>query len=157
MKKFCVHCGSEVESSFCPNCGTKVDDGTQYSNEVNEYVKQRIDSKKNHNTYRTVTGIVMIIIGACLLIFSMNDEQTHAYELYGYSIMLGFTLPGVMSLTGGILSLLSKNKNQLLLYSGISYFIGAVINMCGISDVSLLFIMSCIFGALNIVFYNKTR
>ena len=157
MKRFCVHCGAEVESSFCPNCGTKIEDGTQYSNEVNNYVQQKIDSKKNHNVYRTVVGIVMIIIGACLLIFSMNDEQTRVYELYGYSIMLGFTLPGVFSLAGGILSIVSKNKNELLLYSGISYFAGAVINMCGISDVSLLFIMSCVFGVLNIVFYKKTH
>ena len=157
MKRFCVHCGSEVDSSFCPNCGTKVEDGTQYSNEVNECVKQKLDNKKNHGTYRIVVGIVMIIIGACLLIFSMNDEQTLVYELYGYSIMLGFTLPGVFSLAGGILSLLSKNKNILLLCSGISYFVGAIINMCGISDVSLLFIMSCVFGILNIVFFKKAR
>lgn len=157
MKRFCVHCGSEVDSSFCPNCGTKVEDGTQYSNEVNEYVKQKIDSKKNHNTYRIVTGVIMVILGACLLISSMNEDQTHIYELYRYNIMLGFTLPGVFSLTGGILSLLSKNKNELLLFSGISYFIGAVLNMCGISDVSILFIMSCVFCVLNIVFYNKTR
>ena len=72
MKRFCVHCGSEVDSSFCPNCGTKVEDGTQYSNEVNECVKQKLDNKKNHGTYRIVVGIVMIIIGACLLIFSMK-------------------------------------------------------------------------------------
>lgn len=157
MKRFCVYCGSEVDSSFCPNCGAKVEDGTLYSNEVNDYVKQKIDSKKNHNIYRTVVGIVMIFIGACLLIFSMNDEQTHLYELYGYNIMLGFTLPGVFSLAGGILSVVSKNKNELLLYSGISYFVGAVINMCGISDVSLLFIMSCVFGVLNIVFFKKTH
>lgn len=157
MKSFCVHCGTEVDSSFCPNCGTKVEDENQYSSEVNEYVKQKLESKKNHNTYRTVTGIVMIILGACLLIFSMSDGQTHIYESYGYHIMLGSTLPGVFSLAGGILSLLSKNRNELLLFSGISYFVGAVINMCGISDVSILFIMSCIFGVLNIVFYNKTR
>ena len=119
-------------------------------------MKEKIDAKRNHYTYRTVTGVIMIIIGFCLFVFSFNETETFKYELFGYNIILSFLLPGIITFISGILSIMSKKKNILLLISGLLYFAGAIINMCGISDVSILFILSILFGILNIVFYKKT-
>ena len=85
----------------------------------------------------------------------MNEES--ARNLIGYNVFLGFTLPGIFSLAGGILSILSRKRNILLLVTGILYLCGALVNMCGIHDVSILFILSVVFGILNIVFYFKNR
>ena len=155
MEKFCSKCGSEIQGNFCSNCGKKVGEVSSYNSVVDDYLKQKIDNKNNHNTYRLVTGIIMIIIGSCLLLASMNEES--ARNLIGYNVFLGFTLPGIFSLAGGILSILSRKRNILLLVTGILYFCGALVNMCGIHDVSILFILSVVFGILNIVFYYKNR
>ena len=159
MKRFCVNCGSEVEGNFCPNCGTKIENG-DISNQVfvngsNGPVVE--DKGKKYNLYKSITGGIMLFIGFCVFVFSFNEEQTHLYEIAGYSIMLAFTIPGLLTLAGGSLSIASKKNNQLLLYAGIAYIAGAVVNMIGISDISILFILSCVFGILNIVFYAKTR
>ena len=155
MEKFCSKCGSEIQGNFCSNCGKKVGEVSSYNSVVDDYLKQKIDNKNNHNTYRLVTGIIMIIIGSCLVLTSMNEES--ARNLIGYNVFLGFTLPGLFSLAGGILSILSRKRNILLLVTGILYFCGALVNMCGIHDVSILFILSVVFGILNIVFYFKNR
>ncbi len=155
MEKFCSKCGSEIQGNFCSNCGKKVGEVSSYNSVVDDYLKQKIDNKNNHNTYRLVTGIIMIIIGSCLLLASMNEES--ARNLIGYNVFLGFTLPGIFSLAGGILSILSRKRNILLLVTGILYLCGALVNMCGIHDVSILFILSVVFGILNIVFYYKNR
>lgn len=156
MKRFCVNCGTEIETDFCPNCGTKSGE-SQPNNEVNEYIKQKIEDKKNHKTYRLVSGIIMIILGAILLVASANGEQTNVYKLAGYNLSLVFVIPGVLSLVSGTLSVLSRNKNELLLASAVLYFVSAIVNMIGISDISILFIVSIIFGIVNIVFYKKAR
>lgn len=155
MEKFCSKCGSEIQGNFCSNCGKKVGEVSSYNSVVDDYLKQKIDNKNNHNTYRLVTGIIMIIIGSCLVLASMNEES--ARNLIGYNVFLGFTLPGIFSLAGGILSILSRKRNILLLVTGILYLCGALVNMCGIHDVSILFILSVVFGILNIVFYYKNR
>ena len=155
MEKFCSKCGSEIQGNFCSNCGKKVGEVSSYNSVVDDYLKQKIDNKNNHNTYRLVTGIIMIIIGSCLLLASMNEES--ARNLIGYNVFLGFTLPGIFSLAGGILSILSRKRNILLLVTGILYLCGALVNMCGIHDVSILFILSVVFGLLNRVFYYKNR
>ena len=63
MEKFCSKCGSEIQGNFCSNCGKKVGEVSSYNSVVDDYLKQKIDNKNNHNTYRLVTGIIMIIIG----------------------------------------------------------------------------------------------
>ena len=162
MKRFCVNCGSEVDGNFCGNCGAKIDNSNVGNSQVGVnnpqvFTNSSTVNKKNYNTYRTVVGIILILLGVCLLIFSFNDDQTYVYRLAGYNIVLTFMIPGICSLVGGILSILSKNKNLFLLVSGILYFCGAIVNMCSISDISPLFIVSCVFCILNIVFFVKTR
>ena len=162
MKRYCVNCGLEVKENFCPNCGTKVDNsvnsGINITNQV--FVNDSrgfVSSNNKYNLYKSIVGGIMIFFGFYIFAFSFYKDQMHLYEIVGCNIMLAFTIPGLLALVGGILSVASKKNNALLLYSGIMYFFVAIVNMCGISDVSPLFIMSCVFGILNIVFFNKTR
>ena len=162
---YCSNCGSKVEGRFCPNCGKEVtqngvfqqENNGQISPELNAYFKQKLDSKKNHDVYRIVVGIVMIILGFCITIAGLSEDYTLEYILLGYNLTLAFVLPGIFILAGGILSIVSKKVNILLLISGILYLAAAICNLCGISNISLLFILSCIFGPLNIVFYSKAQ
>ena len=157
--KYCNNCGSKINGNFCSNCGAKiqVEENNQLNNEVNEYLKQQIESKKNHDVYRLVVGIIMIILGVCIFVTGMNDDYTSLYRLVGYDITLAFILPGLFTLAGGILSIVSKKMNVLLLVSGILYLLSAICNVCGISDISILFVLCCIFGPINITYYVKTR
>ena len=99
----------------------------------------------------------MIILGFCIFIVSLNDESTLKYELLGYDMTLAFMIPGIVTLAGGILSIVSRKTNKLLLISGLCYVAAALSNVCGIEDISLLFILCCIFAPLNFVFYSKTN
>lgn len=158
MSKFCSNCGSELNGNFCSNCGTKVGEtGEGLSKEASEYINSKVEAKQNHNTYRTVVGIIMIILGVLIFIGSLSEETMEAYEQLDYNITVGFTLPGIATLVGGILSIISKRENKLLLISGLCYILAAVCNVCGIRDISLLFILSCIFAPINIVFFSKTE
>ena len=159
MKRFCVNCGSEVEGNFCPNCGTKIENGDinnqVFVNGSNGPVET--EKKDKYNLYKSITGGIMLFLGFCVFIVSFNEEQTHLYEIAGYSIMMVFTIPGLLTLTGGSLAIASKKNNQLFLYSGIAYIAAGACNLIGLSEVSLLFILCCVFGILSIVFYTKTR
>lgn len=158
MKKFCSKCGAKVEGNFCTNCGNKIEENNiQISNEVSDYLQDKIRSAKNHDTYRVVVGIIMIILGFCVFIASINDETTLKYELLGYDITLGFMLPGIATFIGGILSIVSRKTNKMLLISGLCYVAAAICNVCGIEDISFLFILCCIFAPLNFVFYSKAN
>lgn len=160
MGKFCSKCGTKIEGNFCTNCGTKATEKVEtqkLSNEVNDYLKDKVRTKRNHNNYRLIIGIIMIILGFCIFIVSLSDEEVLKYEAVGYNMLLGFTLPGLAVLSGGILSIISRNNNKLLLISGICYVAAAVSNVCGIQDISLLFILCCVFSPLNFVFYSKTN
>lgn len=158
MKKFCSKCGTKVEGNFCTNCGNKIEENNiQISNEVSDYLQDKIRSAKNHDTYRVVVGIIMLILGFCVFVVSLSDEYTVTYELLGYDMTLGFMIPGIVTLIAGILSILSKKTNSLLLLSGILYIIAGLCNLCGISDVSFLLILSIVFGIINIVFYSKAN
>lgn len=154
MSRFCVNCGTEVNENFCPNCGAKVGE----VNTINDVqTVEKSSDKKNFNVYKLIVGIIMIFFGVCLVIFSSNSDKTYLYELAGYNIALAFTIPGILSLISGTLSILSRKNNILLIPTAVIFFITAIVNMVGISDISVLFIMSCVFGILNIVFYMKTR
>ena len=157
MGKFCSKCGTKVEGTFCTNCGTKVDEKVQSVNsEVNDYLMDKVNSKRNHDIYRLIVGIVMIVLGSIFFIASFSDDIMEEYLLY--DINLVFRLPGIALLAGGILSVVSrKNNNKLLLISGICYVAAAICNACGIEDISIAFILCCIFAPLNFVFYSKTN
>lgn len=154
MSRFCVNCGTEVNENFCPNCGAKVGQ----VNTINDVqTVQKSDSKKSYNVYKLIVGIIMIFFGFCLVVFSGDSDKTYLYELAGYDIALAFTIPGVLCLISGTLSIISRKKFILLIPTAVLFFITAIVNMIGISDISILFLMCCVFGILNIVFYVKTR
>lgn len=160
MGKFCSKCGSKVEGSFCTNCGTKITEkaeNTVANSAVNDYIMDKVNAKKNHDTYRLVVGIVMIILGFCVFVASLSADTIDKYADLGYDVTLGFTIPGIALLAGGILSIIARKNNKMLLISGICYVAAAISNVCGISDISLLFILSCIFAPLNFVFYSKAE
>ena len=166
--KYCSNCGSKVEGSFCSNCGTKVGEtNTQISGDVNSYLQQQMESKMNHNGYRLSVGIIMIIVGALILLAGLVinsalesgsfSDRLQYIEYVNLNLTLAFILPGLSVLAGGILSIISRKENTLLLISGICYLAAAVLNICAISDISILCILCLIFGPINIVFYTKAR
>ena len=145
---FCSKCGEKLEGNFCTNCGTpagQIVNNTTAAKPVNN----------DHSTYRLVVGIIMVILGLLIFIASLNDETVAKYELAGYDMTLGFMIPDIATAVGGILSIISRNNNQMLLFSAIAYIGAAVCNACGSQDVSLLCILCVIFGILNFVFYSK--
>jgi len=107
-----------------------------------------VKNKTNHSTYKTTTGIIMIILGTCMIL--------GASEVYGNSLII-LSIPGLFSIIAGVLSLLSKKNNELLLYSGILLFIGAVVNFLGIYDVSIFMIVAIIFGIFNFVYLKDSK
>ena len=179
--KYCSNCGSQVEGSFCTNCGTKIQDGNVnvqnnafngannagLSNEVNAYFQQKIDAKKNHNGFRIAVGVIMIVLGAIMFFAGITIksalESTNVLTRLEYAqyininLTLAIILPSLLVLAGGILSIISKKNNMLLLISGIAYLVAAICNICAISDISILAILCLIFGPISIVFYTKTR
>ena len=161
MGKFCSKCGSKVEGTFCTNCGTKITEKAEtvkvISDDVNDYLKDKAMAKRNHSTYRLVIGIIMIFLGVCVFVASLGEDFADKYMDLGYDMTLGFTLPGIAALAGGILSIISRKNNKMLLISGICYVAAGICNVCGIQDISILFILCCIFAPLNFVFYSKTN
>ena len=146
---FCSKCGEKLEGNFCTNCGT------QAGQVVAAAAPKTVNN--DHNTYKLVVGIIMVILGALIFIGSLDDASVAKYELIGYDVTLGFMVPGIAAAVGGILSIISRNNKQMLLFSGIAYAAAAACNCIGIKDVSLLFILSVIFGILNFVFYAKAN
>lgn len=146
---YCSKCGEKIEGNFCTNCGTPA------GQIVN--VNQLKPVNNNHNTYKLIVGIIMIILGSLIFIASLNDETVAKYELIGYDVTLGFMVPGIVTLVGGILSIVSRNDNKFLLASGIAFVVAAISNCCGIQDISLLFILCVIFGIIDFVFFTKAN
>ena len=160
MGKFCSKCGTKLEGNFCTNCGAKATDkGNNFvaNNDVNDYLKDKVRAKRNHDTYRLVVGIIMIILGSCIFIASLDEGITDKYELLDYNITLGLTLAGLATLVGGILSIVSRKNNKNLMLSGLCYVAAAICNIAGIRDVSILFVLCCIFAPINFVFYSNTN
>lgn len=160
MAKFCSKCGTKLEGNFCTNCGAKATEKVEtivVNKDVNDYINDKVRSQKNHDTYRLVVGVIMIFLGACIFIASLNEDMISKFEDIGYDITLGFTLAGLATLAGGILSIMSKKNNSLLLVSGFCYVGAAIFNLAAVHDISILFVLCCIFAPLNFVFYSKTR
>ena len=126
-----------------------------------------MNAKKQHNGYRISTGIIMIVISSFVLfaalVLTSNKSSVYSryitidYDALTTAILFALTLPGLCTLAGGILSIVSKKNNNLLLVSGILYLVAALVNMLAITDISILFILACTFGIINIVFYSKAR
>lgn len=136
MGKFCQNCGTELNENqdICLGCGVLI---------KKEAIINK-DSNNDHSGYKTTTGVIMIILGVCMVLGASDD-------MYEYPILV-FTLPGLLGIVAGILSLCSKKNLTLLLISGIILFVGALINFLGIIDVSIFMILAIIFGIFNIVY-----
>lgn len=154
MAKFCGNCGAEKIDGLCPNCGAEK--GKAERNDVNEYFHEKLMNKKRHNGYRIAAGIIMIILGFLLMCVSIASDEVDI-DLSSYNLTLVFLIPGIFALAGGILSIISKKVNVCLLISGIFYIIAAICNAIGIENISLLFIICCIYAPLNIVYYVKAE
>ena len=155
MAKFCGKCGAEIKDDFCTNCGANGNESTQ-RNDVNEYFHEKLMNKKRHNGYRIASGIIMIILGFLLMCVCIAYDEVDV-DLSSYNLTVVFLIPGLLTLAGGILSIISKKVNVCLLISGILYATAAICNAIGIENISLLFIICCIYAPLNIVYYVKTK
>lgn len=139
MGKYCSNCGSELNEmqDICLKCGVLL--------KKDEAI---VTKKKNHNGYIKTSSIIMIIIGACMILGA--NENSYMYD----NTIVVFILPGILAIISGILALNSKKNNKFLLYSGVLYIIGAIVNCVGIVDISLYMILAVIFGIFNII-YSK--
>ena len=157
MGKKCTVCGQEVEGKFCPNCGNKaVEEGTVVTQEVADYMKTRLENKKNHGTYKMVVGIIMTILGTLILVGGLDDGVELLGDLADYDTTLAFVVPGVLTIIAGVMLIVSKFVKELLPISGVAFLVAAIVNMIGISNISILAILGIIVGILNIVyFFNK--
>lgn len=140
MAKFCENCGTELKEfqDVCLGCGRML---------PNRNNNIPIKKQKDHSGYVKVSGIIMIILGFCLICGMTLNEYEQPVLVFG--------LPGVFAIISGILSLCSKSNKNLLLLAGIFLIIGAVINFIGIIDISIFFILAIIFGILDIVYSRK--
>lgn len=142
MAKFCSNCGKELneEQDVCLGCGKVVS-----KQESIQVIEKKKDT--NHSTYKTTTGIVMIVLGFCLICASGSETM---YD----NALLVYTLPGIFGLLGGILNLNTKKNPDLLIPAAVIMFLGAVFNFIGILDISIFTIIAVIFGIFNIK-YSK--
>ena len=141
MAKFCSNCGKELneDQDVCLGCGKVVS--------KEPVINVQTENKdNNHKSYKTTTGIIMIVLGFCLLCASGTGVE---------SAVLVYTLPGFFGLIGGILNLITLKKSSLLIPSAVLFFLGAVINFLGIKDLSIFAILSVVFGIFNIIYSRK--
>ncbi|MBO4601054.1 MAG: zinc ribbon domain-containing protein [Bacilli bacterium] len=160
MAKFCGKCGAELNSDFCTNCGTKATESNVANNtssDVNEYFREKLMNKKKHNMYRVVCGCLMLVLGFLVMIAGLCYDSLDITTFDGYNIALALVIPGIFTLAGGILSIISRKVNVLLLISGIAYILAAIFNAIGIENISLLFILCLAFAPCNIVYYIQTE
>lgn len=158
MAKFCGKCGAEITDDFCTSCGAKASDSKTSStnNGVNEYFHEKLMNKKKHNIYRIAAGICMLILGFLIFIAAVMYEDLDVSITFD-NVTLALLLPGIFTFIGGIFSIVSRKANVLLLVSGISYILAAIINAIGIQNISLLFILCIIFAPINIAYYFQTE
>ena len=153
---YCSNCGTKVEGNYCTNCGAKIENSENTTIQHNNVVYTNIQQKENnYDGYRIAVGIIMIIIGG--LVSLGGVQATSSYGLTEMQIYTALIIPGFLTIISGILSIVSKNNNVLLLVSGVLYFVAAIANFFTIRDISILFILCAVFGSLNIAFYNKTN
>ena len=142
MDKFCRNCGKEIlpEQDVCLGCGKMI-----------QRTENRVSRPKNHNTFYTVSSIIMLVLSVCLLVTGVAYE-----ELYENPAMT-FLFPGMFGFLAAILCLTGKKNKAMLIISGVSYIIGGFINFLAIEDISIFTIISVIFAILNIVFASKMK
>ncbi|MCM1371243.1 MAG: hypothetical protein NC181_05095 [Clostridium sp.] len=141
MGKFCRNCGKELneDQDVCLGCGTIL-------NKSPEPISQ-IKKSGDKAGYRITSGVVMIILGFCVLCATGSEG-------YDYPMLI-FGIPGLLGLTAGILSLCSKNNKILYLISGILLFLAALINFIALIDISIYALACITFGIFDIIFYVK--
>ena len=167
MSKFCGNCGRQMsdEQRFCPDCGKESTSnvnmnmnmnmqGQPYNNtNINSYTYQNAYNNNvsgvqgNHNTYKVVVGILMIILCVCLVSAGVQSYEDNA--------SLTFTVPGVLGIVASILMFCSKNNHSLLKPAGIIFIVSAGVNFLGIYDISIYAILAVVFGILNMVYCKK--
>lgn len=139
MGKFCQNCGNELSENqdICLGCGILL---------KKEKQKETINNKGSHSGYKTTTGVIMIVLGACMILGANND-------MYDFPVIV-FSIPGLLGVVAGILNLNSKKNPSLLIISATLLFLGAITNFIGIIDVSIYMILAIVFGIFNII-YSK--
>lgn len=157
MAKFCGKCGAEITEDFCTSCGAKASEATATVNsDVNEYFRDKLMSKKRHNAYRIAAGVIMLILGFLVTFAGLLYDDLDVSIAFD-NVALALVLPGIFTFVGGLLSIISKKVNVLLLCSGISYILAAIFNAVGIQNISLLFILCAIYAPINIVYYFQAE
>lgn len=157
MAKFCGKCGAEITEDFCTSCGAKASEATATVNsDVNEYFRDKLMSKKRHNAYRIAAGVIMLILGFLVTFAGILYDELDVSIAFD-NVALALVLPGIFTFVGGLLSIISKKVNVLLLCSGISYILAAIFNAVGIQNISLLFILCAIYAPINIVYYFQAE
>ncbi len=157
MAKFCGKCGAEITEDFCTSCGAKASEATATVNsDVNEYFRDKLMSKKRHNAYRIAAGVIMLILGFLVTIAGLLYDDLDVSIAFD-NVALALVLPGIFTFVGGLLSIISKKVNVLLLCSGISYILAAIFNAVGIQNISLIFILCAIYAPINIVYYFQAE
>ena len=157
MAKFCGKCGAEITDDFCTSCGAKANEATTaVSSDVNEYFRDKLMSKKRHNAYRIAAGVIMLILGFLVTFAGLLYDELEVSVSFD-NVALALVLPGIFTFVGGLLSIISKKVNVLLLCSGISYILAAIFNAIGIQNISLLFILCAIYAPINIVYYFQAE
>ena len=157
MSKFCGKCGAEITEDFCTKCGAKAK-ASKSNDSVNEYFHEKLMNKKRHNGYRIAAGVIMLILGFLVTFAGLfYDEYDVSISISDDAVALALILPGIFAFIGGILSIISKKVNVLLLVSGIFYILTAIFNAIGIQDILLLFILCAIYAPINIVYYFKAE
>ncbi len=157
MAKFCGKCGAEITEDFCTSCGAKASEATATVNsDVNEYFRDKLMSKKRHNAYRIAAGVIMLILGFLVTFAGLLYDELDVSIAFD-NVALALVLPGIFTFVGGLLSIISKKVNVLLLCSGISYILAAIFNAVGIQNISLLFILCAIYAPINIVYYFQAE
>lgn len=141
MGKFCTNCGKEIkeDQDICLGCGKIIK-------------KDLPPKKKDHTAYIITTGIIMIVVSFCIFIAGLSEETSS----YTNQIIM-FTIPGILGIVGGILSLIGNKKKDFLLISGLVFFAAAMINFVAIIDISIFTILAVIFGIFNIIFSREKQ
>lgn len=99
-------------------------------------------------------GFVFVIIGTALCTCYFIDKN-HFDNLFISNFELAFLAPGILSITGGVLSILSRKVKILLLLSGIIYLSAGIINAIIFESASIFLILCLLVAPINIYLFVK--